>query len=68
MTRITVTFQIEPDQLKRLQHLKESWGIPHSDSIRRALDTWFEQPNIQTLFDLKPEPKGTRKVGKKSQR
>jgi hypothetical protein len=70
--RTVATFQIEPEQLDTLNLLREQLGIPHSDTIRRALDAWFEQPSVQVLLQQAMQRQkaktDTRKFGKKRMR
>jgi hypothetical protein len=45
-------FLIRPEQVVALQKLKERDGVPHGESIRRALDRYLQQHGV-----LKPVPK-----------
>ena len=41
------SFWIDPDQAAALKVVKERDGVPESEQIRRAIDTWLETKRVK---------------------
>jgi len=45
-TRKLYSFWIDPEQAQGLKDVKERDGVPESEQIRRAIDTWLKAKGV----------------------